>query len=268
MTNALTIPGANGLISREDLAKSLNNAAMSMPSVGNGGKAFLKMDKNNGDWIFGQEETVVEEDSLWAVDPTSLKHGLVAWDSNAGGAPIQEFMVPINRNVPDISSLPELPMSKPDKKGNSYQLTYQPQRSVDLVCIRGEDEGTAVEYKQSSTGAMKLFGKLTNDLLAQVSKGDEIVAVVKLTFESYKNKTYGGTTFNPIFETKEWRTMADVSPAGGDAAEGKDDAADEGDQSDDAADEEAKLAAEYEAEQKKAAPAASEDSAPRRRLRR
>jgi hypothetical protein len=211
MNAIVTRTGGTGLISREDLAKSLNNAAMSMPSVG-GDKAFLKMDKNNGEWLFGQEETVIENNSLWAANPMSLKHGWVAWDTNAGGAPVQEIMVPINRPLPPVDSLPELPMGTPDKKtGARSQLQYQAQRSVDFVCVSGEDEETIVEYKQSSTGAMKLFGALTNALLDQVQKGDEIVAVGNLTFDKYKHKQYGWI-HNPVFQIIEWRTMDDTAP--------------------------------------------------------
>jgi hypothetical protein len=259
-----------GLINREDLAKNLSNAAMSMPAVG-GTNAFLKMDKNNGDWLFGQEETVVEPESLWAVNPLSLKHGWVAWDTNGGGAPVQEIMVSaLNRPLPDQASLPALGMGTPDKKtGRSEQLQYQQQRSVDLVCISGEDEGTTVEYKQSSTGAMKLFGSLINAILDQAQKGDEIVPVGQLTFDKYKHKQYGWI-HNPIFKIVEWRTPDDASPVEDTpepeaeaprqrtraaAAPAKAEVA----QSDDGEDE--AIAAEYAA-------AASEEATPRRRQRR
>jgi hypothetical protein len=204
--------GGTGLISREDLAKSLNNAAMAMPSVG-GDMAFLKMDKSSGDWLFGQEETVVEDTSLWAANPLSLKHGWVAWDTNGGGAPVQEIMVSaLNRPLPAQDSLPVLGTGTPDKKsGRAEQLTYQQQRSVELTCVLGDDAGTTVEYKQSSTGAMKLFGVLINAILDQASKGDEFVPVGKLTFDSYKHKQYGKIN-NPIFQIVEWRTADDASP--------------------------------------------------------
>ncbi|MFA5898848.1 MAG: hypothetical protein WC829_07010 [Hyphomicrobium sp.] len=212
MTSLVPITGGTGLISREDLAKSLNNAAMSMPSVG-GDKSFLKMDRMNGDWLFGQEETVVEPDSLWAANPTSLKHGWVAWDTNGGGAPVHEVMVPISRPLPAVETLPPLGMGTPDKKtGRAEQLVYQRQQSVDLVCISGEDEGTQVEYKQSSTGAMKMFAALTNSLLDQLSKEpDLIVPVGNLAFEAYKHKQYG-KIHNPIFKIVEWRGVDDTSP--------------------------------------------------------
>ena len=298
MNAIVSRPAGTGLISREDLAKSLNNAAMAMPTVG-GDKAFLKMDKATGDWLFGQEETVVEDDSLWAANPLSLKHGWVAWDTNAGGAPVQEIMVPINRPLPPIESLPELGLGTADKKsGARAQLTYQRQQSVDFVCVKGEDEGTTVEYKQSSTGAMKLFANLTNALLDQVQRGDEIVAVGQMTFDSYKHKQYGKIN-NPIFKIVEWRTMDDTAPvvespktpetvayeqqddarraavrADADKAKAKEMARERyaeaakgavgtvEDLDTEVADEEAALAAEY------AATAAAETPAPRRRVRR
>lgn len=214
MTNTVVpFAAGGGLMTREDLAKSLNNAAMSMPSVG-GEFQFLKMDKNNGDWLFGAEETLVEPDSLWAVNPMSVKHGYVAWDTNGGGAPVQEVMVPFNRPLPALDTLPVLGMGSPDKKtGRTEQLEYQRQNSVMLACISGEDEGVTVEYKQSSTGAMKLFGALVNSLMDQLGKDpDKIVPVGHLTFEKYKHKQYG-TIHNPIFKIVEWRGVDDTSPA-------------------------------------------------------
>ena len=82
-----------GLMSRDDLAKSLNNASMTMPRVG-GDKQFLKLDKGNGQWTYGQEETLVEDDALWAVNPASFEHGYIAWDNNQ--LVEGEVMVPIS----------------------------------------------------------------------------------------------------------------------------------------------------------------------------
>jgi hypothetical protein len=214
MTNSIALTGTGmGLMSREDLAKSLNNASMAMPSVG-GDKQYIKMltkGRDAGTWVYGQQETEVEEDSLWAINPMSIKQGYVAWDTEGGGAPIQEIMVPFNRQLPSKDTLPELPMSTPDKNGRTYQLEYQDQRSFDAVCISGEDAGTVVEYKQSSTGAMKLFGKIINAVLDQVQKGEEIVPIGKWGHSTYDHKKYG-EIYNPEFSIVEWRTPADDSP--------------------------------------------------------
>lgn len=258
MSNSVTaFGGGTGLISRDALAQNLQRSAQQLPTTGNGGAQYLKMDKGNGEWIFGAEETVVEEDSLWAINPASLMHGWVAWDTDAGGAPVQEIMVSINRDLPPEGSLPEAK----DSKGN--MLRYQQQRSVQAVCISGEDEGTLVEYKQSSVGAMKLFGELTNKLLDQLDKDpDKIVPIVKFESESYKHKKYG-RIINPVWPIVEWRTLDNTTPVGG-SEESGDPVGDDPDTVDE--DEEAKLAAEYAAEQEKAA--ASAEAAPRRRLRR
>lgn len=217
MNDLVSFGGGLGLPSRENLAKNLAASAQSIP-LSAGGAQFLKMDKGNGEWVFGQEETLVEEDSLWAVNPASLMHGWVAWDTDSGGAPVQEIMVSINRPLPAQGTLPPLGVGK-----NGKQLEYQQQRSVQIVCIEGDDKGTVCEYKQSSVGAMKLFSKLTNDLLTQLDADpDAIVAIIRMESESYKHKKYG-RIYNPVWAVQEWRSISDTSaPA---AAEEGDEAA-------------------------------------------
>ena len=182
------------------------------------------------------------------MNPHSIQHGWVAWDSDAGGAPVSEVMVPASRPLPEHGSLPALPQGL---KGNTLQ--YKPQRSVQLVCVldpaggKDNDEGTLAEYKQSSTGAMRLFKDLTEKLLQKLMEGDDkIVPVVKLTSSSYKHDRYG-KIINPVFEFVEWRAMNDGSKPAAVA--------------DEVADEEAELAAEYNA-------VAAEAETPRRRSRR
>jgi hypothetical protein len=271
MNEVATRPATGfGLINREDLAKSLNNAAVSMPSVG-GDQQYLKMltkGRDAGTWVYGQEETEVEEGSLWAINPLSIKHGYVAWDTHAGGAPVQEIMVSINRQLPSKDSLPVLPPGTPSKKAPNVpvDLEYADQRSLDAVCISGADEGVTVEYKQSSAGSMKLFSKVVNALLDQVSKGDAIVAVGKWGFSSYDHKTYG-EIYNPEFEIVEWRTVEDTSapsaeaPAKEEPKRGRAAAPAKAEEPD-ADEEEENLAKEY------AETAATEAATPRRRQRR
>ena len=263
MSNLVAFGGGTGLISRESLANNLQRSAQALPTTGNGGAQYLKMDKGNGDWIFGAEETVVEDGSLWAINPASLMHGWVAWDSDAGGAPVQEIMVSINRDLPAEGSLPEAKNSK----GNMLQ--YQQQRSVQAICVKGEDEGTLVEYKQSSVGAMKLFAEITNKLLDQLDKDPEkLVAIVEFKSESYKHKKYG-RIFNPTWPVVEWRTLDNTAPVSSEADESTDEGEAEQGEAEDpnmtrAYSKEEIAAAVKEAE--KADPAT--DAAPRRRLRR
>jgi hypothetical protein len=245
MANDVTSFGSAGaLVSRSDLAKSLNRASAAI-AVANSDLQYLKMDKGNGNWFYGQEETRVDADSLWAVNPLSIQHGYVAWDSDAGGPPLQEIMLPSSQDLPPMSALPSVPSHAP----------YKRQNSVQLVCIADpsgsvgdNDVGTTCEYKQSSYGAMKFFKALIDQIADRIDAGDDrFVPVVKLTNNSYKHDKYG-RIYNPDFAVVEWRTITDNSAP---VAEGEATAEDE----------EAELAAAYEEV------AAASADAPRRRNR-
>jgi hypothetical protein len=253
MANDIGFASTAGLMSRESLASSLSNVASALPSSVGSDVQYLKMEKGSGDWLYGQEETLVDADSLWAVNPHSIQHGWVAWDSDAGGAPVQEIMVPASRPIPAEGSLPVLPQGV---RGN--QLAYKAQRSVQLVCIadpnadgKYTDVGVVCEYKQSSVGAMRLFKDLIDKLLERVHAGDEaIVPIAKLSHSSYKHDRYG-KIINPVLEFVEWRAMDDTSSPAAEAAV----------VADEAVEEEEELAAEYAA-------AAAQEATPRRRARR
>jgi len=193
-----------GLMNRDDLTKSLNNMATAAPRVG-GEYQFLKLDKGNGDWIYGQEETLVEKDALWAVNPGSLEYGFISWDQNQKVE--GEVMVSIQRPLPDKGSIRTNSADGLPTGQNGWQY----QQSVVLVCINGEDEGTVCQYKQSSVGSQKLFKTLVDAIFVQAQKGDAIVPIVKLKSDNYKHDKYG-RIYNPIMEIVEWRTMDDTSP--------------------------------------------------------
>lgn len=260
--------GGTGLMSRDDLAKSLNNIATAAPRVG-GEFQFLKMEKGTGDWVYGQEETVVEDGSLWAVNPSSLEYGYIAWppEESKSREPEGEVMVPISRPLPAVNTLCTRNPGGETTGKNGWQY----QQSVVLVCVNGEDAGTTCQYKQSSVGSQKLFKTLVDAIMAQASKGDAIVPIVRLKSTSYKHDKYGKIV-NPVWDIVEWRTMDDNAPVEPEADEPEkaaprtrgaakaEAAAPEADA------EEAALAAEYEAEKKAVGDA--EERAPRRRVRR
>lgn len=251
--------GGTGLMSRDDLARSLNNVSAVAPRVG-GEFQFLKMEKGTGDWVYGQEETLVEDGSLWAVNPSSLEYGYIAWppEESKSHEPEGEVMVPISRPLPDMGTL-----RTKNPGGETTGRGWQYQQSVVLACVNGEDEGVQCQYKQSSVGSQKLFKTLVDAIMAQASKGDAIVPIVRLKSTSYKHDKYGKIV-NPVWEIVEWRPMDDTSPVGETAeakAEAPKAAAKPVAPAADA--EEEALAAEYAAEQE-----AQQERAPRRRVRR
>jgi len=235
-------------MSRDQLGSFLNSAAAAIPA-GNGGKQFLKISDKDGAWTYGAEETVVEDDSLWAVNPLSFFHGYIAWhDAKVEG----EVRLPVTRPLPPVASLQSV----------QAQNGWQDQYGFDLICITGEDAGIACEYKASSTGGKRAIGTLTNAINSQYAVNqDAIVPIVRLKDAKYWDKKYKKDQFPPVFEIVEWRTMDDNSaPAAAEEPKAAGKAADPAPEPD-AAEEEA-LAKEY------AATAEAEAATPRRRLRR
>jgi len=58
---------------------TLSSALRSIQAeVGPAGVVILKMDKT-GHWVFGADQTEVEDDAVWAVNPFSFVHGFIAW---------------------------------------------------------------------------------------------------------------------------------------------------------------------------------------------
>lgn len=198
--NALTAFGSGaGLPTREEMAAYLNTAAAVLPA-GSGGKQFLKISDKDGAWTFGADETVVEEDSLWAINPVSFFHGYIAWHNAAVEG---EHRSSIRRPLPSIDSLPQV------KAQNGWQM----QQGFDLVCVSGADAGVQCEFKTSSTGGKRAVGNVASAINDQFAKDpDALVPIVRLRDNKYYDKKYKKDQFPPVFEVVEWRRMDDVTP--------------------------------------------------------
>jgi|GEM_PF-1563762 len=176
--------------------KALANASQAIQVAG--GIPFLKMAKQDGCWVYGAKDTEVEEDSLWAINPLSLKVGFVCWNPK-GGAPLGKQMVSIFQTPLNISDMPSLGAKWDDNI------------SLEMMCTNGEDKGITVEYTANSYGGKKAFAELVSAIQRQLDADPKnLVPVVDLTNDSYKHPMYG-TTFNPIFAIKSWIAM-DAAP--------------------------------------------------------
>ena len=73
MSNLVNFKGANlpAVASLTTALRALDTAA------GPAGSVIIKMDKT-GHWVFGADQTEVESDSTWAVNPFSFIHGYIA----------------------------------------------------------------------------------------------------------------------------------------------------------------------------------------------
>lgn len=190
-----------GLMSRDVLSASLNKMASSIVVKG-GDFVFLRLSPDDGIWEYGQENTEVDKDGVWAVNIGSFRHGYIAWhNSNVE----DEVLVPINRDLPDRGTLAVVKAPK----------GWEEQKAVQLVAVSGKDTGVLVDYKASTEGSKRFFLDLTNAIMAQMQNPaiEEVIPLVKLGSKSYEAKKYGNKTiWNPLFTVVGWRKPDDATP--------------------------------------------------------
>ena len=195
MSNLTTFSGAN-LPAVATLSTSLRAINTDVGGIG-AGIAILKMDKT-GHWVFGADQTEVEDGSLWAVNPFSFVHGYIAWGD---GEVLGEKMVSVSQPLPELDAAP--PNAK---KGWEVQV------GLSVKCISGGDKGIEARFTTTSVGGKRAVQTLAVALADQVEKEqDKPVAIVTLKKEHYQHKSYG-RIYTPVFEVKEWISM-DGEPA-------------------------------------------------------
>jgi hypothetical protein len=177
---------------------SLTTALRSMENeVAAVGTAILKMDKT-GHWVFGADQTEVEDDSLWAVNPFSFVHGYIAWGD---GEVLGETMTSVSEPLPEPQPAP--PQAR---KG------WEKQVGLSLKCISGEDTGLEVRYTTTSVGGKRGVQTLAVAIAEQVDKDQsKPVAIVRLGKEHYQHKSYG-RIYTPVFEVVRWIGMEGDAP--------------------------------------------------------
>lgn len=204
----LTVFGAANLPSAASLADSLRGIKTGVSDAG--GNVILKMDKT-GHWVFGADQTEVESDSTWAINPFSFVHGFIAWGE---GDVLGEKMVPVSSPLPELDAAPA-----GAKRG------WETQVGMSLKCVSGEDKDMEARYTVTSVGGKRAVQALALAIAAQAEKdGGKYVPVVLLKKEHYMHKSYG-RIYTPLFDIVEWigmdggSTEADAPPVADASAE-------------------------------------------------
>ena len=187
MSNLVSFGNSNLPVA--NLAATLRAVNVADPT---GGTVILKMDKT-GHWVFGADQTEVEDGSTWAINPFSFVHGYIAWGD---GEVLGEKMVPVS------SPLPEMDVSPAGaKRGWEIQI------GMSLKCLDGEDTGMEARYATTSVGGKRSTQALVLAIAAQVDADQsKPVPVVVLKKEHYQHKSYG-RIFSPVFEVQKWIGM-------------------------------------------------------------
>lgn len=177
--------------------------------VGPAGTVILKMDKT-GHWVFGADQTEVEDDAAWAVNPYSFVHGFIAWGD---GEVLGEKMASVTQPLPELDAAPA-----GAKRGWEMQI------GMALKCRNGEDKDMEARFTTTSVGGKKSVQALGIAIATQVDKDpSKPVPVVRLKKDHYTHKSYG-RIYTPVFEIIEWVGMdgaeaeAEAAPVAEEAA--------------------------------------------------
>jgi hypothetical protein len=150
------------------------------------------MDKT-GHWVFGADQTEIEDGSTWAVNPFSFVHGFIAWGD---GEVLGEKMVSVSQPLPELEPAP--PNAK---KG------WETQVGMSMKCVSGEDKGMEVRYTTTSVGGKRSVQTLAVAIATQVEADQsKPVPIVMLGKEHYSHKSYG-RIFTPVFDIQSWVSM-------------------------------------------------------------
>jgi hypothetical protein len=190
MSNITTFSAAN-----LPSVTSLSTALRALETeVGAAGVVILKMDKT-GHWVFGADQTEVDDSSTWAVNPFSFVHGFIAWGD---GEVLGEKMVSVSQPLPELEEAP--PMAR---KG------WETQVGMSMKCLSGEDKGMEVRYTTTSVGGKRSVQALAVAIATQVDTDPKLpVPIVNLEKEHYSHKSYG-RIYTPIFKIASWMSMTD-----------------------------------------------------------
>ena len=189
MSNEVSKFAGAGLPSVQSLASTLRKIEA---DVGPTGMVIIKMDKA-GHWVYGADQTLVEEGSLWAVNPFSFVHGYIAWGD---GTVLAEKMVPVSEPLPDVGPAPE-----GAKRGWEMQI------GMTLACTSGEDEGLQARYTVTSVGGKRAVQSLALAIADQAEKNPAApVPLVELKKEHYQHKSYG-RIYTPVFDIVDWKGL-------------------------------------------------------------
>ena len=172
-----------------DLSSALRSISADVPA---GNSVILKMDKT-GHWVFGADQTEVEDGSSWAINPFSFIHGFIAWGD---GEVLGEKMVPVS------SPLPEMDVAPPNAKRG-----WETQVGMSLKCMDGEDKDMEARFSTTSVGGKRAVQALALAIAQQVDADpSKPVPVIALKREHYQHKSYG-RIYTPVFEILKWIGM-------------------------------------------------------------
>jgi hypothetical protein len=195
-------PAAGALTSLAALGTALSNVDTSA-GAGRSGKPMLqfKSRENSGTWMFGQKHTVIEDGSLWVINPASFRWGYVCFSD--AKKPLGERLVPVNQSRPDVTTLPDM------------GFPWQEQWAVDMKCISGADAGVEVVFKINTIGGDQVVKGLIDTIRDRINGGQhdgKVAPIVQPGRDSYRHAQHGPVGI-PVLEVVDWMPLDGPAPA-------------------------------------------------------
>jgi hypothetical protein len=197
---AAATKSSTAIASLQALGDIVNNIDTSGASGSS--KPMLSFKSRECSWQIGRQRNVVEDKSSWLVNVLSAEHGYVYFDND--NKPTSK-MVPAHKPMPDRAELPEA------------GFDWNEQRSFELKCLDGQDQGAEVEFRTTTYGGIAAFNDLFDAVKARFNSGQhdgKLFPKVKLEQSAYPHPTYGKTA-NPVFDIVGWTTIDGPGPNGG-----------------------------------------------------
>lgn len=215
MGTAVAIRGFGGMAKVQAYGQRLQQQAH-FGGMDDGGLPILTLDKDEGYWRFGENNTELEEGDLLAVNPISFRHGYVAFGKAGDGlaetldGEKAEVMQPMEFDLPTRDELPELELVTFKRGEKPREPDWQLCLSLELVVIEGPNKGETLIYKPLSKGGLRMVRKIMAEVGRKLAEGEEdCVPLIELYVDKpYKSK-YGSKVYNPLFEVIEWTTPED-----------------------------------------------------------
>ncbi len=180
--------------------QSLSTALRSISTEVEMGVVILKMDRT-GTWVYGADQTEVEDDATWAVNPFSFVHGWIAWGD---GEVLAEVVAPITQPIPEVDEAPA-----GAKKGWEKVVGMQ------LQCTNGADSGLDVRFTTTSVGGKRAVQTLAAEIAAQVDKDPtKPVPIVRLKKSAAAAAPAATETATTAAKATRVAPAATVAPAG------------------------------------------------------
>jgi hypothetical protein len=191
-------PAAGASVSLQALETAFRSVDTS--SMRSGLPMLLFKREGSGTYTFGQKQTIVENDSRWAVNPLTFKWGYICFGKDNK---VFERLVSVSQPMPDITELPDT------------GFPWEPQMTVNMKCVRGTDAGLEVVFKTATDGGIKAVTGLLETVRDRLNGGQhdgKVVPIVHLEKDSYPHAQWG-RVWTPLLTIADWMPLSGPEPA-------------------------------------------------------